>query len=135
MVKLNHLDYYRLPWNLADNSISWLEPTSACNLYCQGCYRKNEKDSHKSLEVIREELNVFKKFRKADGVSIAGGDPLTHPDILEIVKITNEFGFKPIINTNGKELTPDLLAELKKAGVYGFTVPCGQQTEETRVER
>jgi organic radical activating enzyme len=121
MVKLNHLDYYRLPWNLADNSISWLEPTSACNLYCQGCYRKNEKDSHKSLEVIREELNVFKKFRKADGVSIAGGDPLTHPDILEIVKMTNEFGFKPIINTNGKELTPDLLAELKKAGVYGFT--------------
>jgi organic radical activating enzyme len=121
MVKLNHLDYYRLPWNLADNSISWLEPTSACNLYCQGCYRKNEKDSHKTLDVIREELNVFKKFRKADGVSIAGGDPLVHPDIVEIVRMTKEFGFKPIVNTNGKALTEELLAELKKAGVYGFT--------------
>lgn len=121
MVKLNHLDYYRLPWNLADNSISWLEPTSACNLYCQGCYRKNEKDSHKSLDVIREELNVFKKFRKADGVSIAGGDPLVHPDIAEIVRMTKEFGFKPIVNTNGRALTPELLSELKKAGVYGFT--------------
>jgi organic radical activating enzyme len=121
MVKLNHLDYYRLPWNLADNSISWLEPTSACNLYCQGCYRKNEKDSHKSLDIIREELTVFKKFRKADGVSIAGGDPLVHPDILEIVRMTKEFGFKPIVNTNGKALTKELLAELKKAGVYGFT--------------
>ena len=121
MVKLNHLDYYRLPWNLADNSISWLEPTSACNLYCQGCYRKNEKDSHKSLDVIREELKVFKKFRKADGVSIAGGDPLVHPDVVEIVRMTKEFGFKPIVNTNGKALTPELLTELKKAGVYGFT--------------
>lgn len=121
MVKLNHLNYYRLPWNLADNSISWLEPTSACNLYCQGCYRKNEKDSHKSLDVIREELKVFKKFRKADGVSIAGGDPLVHPDVVEIVRMTKEFGFKPIVNTNGKALTPELLSELKKAGVYGFT--------------
>ena len=121
MVKLNHLNYYRLPWNLADNSISWLEPTSACNLYCQGCYRKNEKDSHKSLDVIREELKLFKKFRKADGVSIAGGDPLVHPDVVEIVRMTKEFGFKPIVNTNGKALTPELLSELKKAGVYGFT--------------
>lgn len=121
MVKLNHLDYYRLPWNLADNSISWLEPTAACNLSCQGCYRKNEKDSQKPLSVIREELDVFKKFRKADGVSIAGGDPLTHPEIVEIVKMVKEDGLKPIINTNGKELTKELLAELKKAGVYGFT--------------
>ncbi len=121
MVKLNHLDYYRLPWNLADNSISWLEPTYACNLYCQGCYRRNEKDSHKSLKEIREELDVFNKFRKADGVSIAGGDPLMHPDIIEIVKMVKEDGLKPIINTNGKALTKELLAELKKAGVYGFT--------------
>ena len=121
MIKLNHLDYYRLPWNLADNSISWLEPTAACNLYCQGCYRKNEKDSQKPLNIIREELDVFKKFRKADGVSIAGGDPLTHPDIVEIVRMVKEDGLKPIINTNGKELTKELLAELKKAGVYGFT--------------
>jgi organic radical activating enzyme len=121
MVKLNHLDYYRLPWNLADNSISWLEPTAACNLYCQGCYRKNEKDSHKSLSDIKEELEVFNKFRKADGISIAGGDPLTHPDIIEIVRMVKDNGYKPIINTNGKELTKELLAELKKAGVYGFT--------------
>ncbi len=52
MIELNHLDYYRLPWNLTDNSISWLEPTSKCNLYCEGCYRLNEKDGHKSLEKV-----------------------------------------------------------------------------------
>jgi MoaA/NifB/PqqE/SkfB family radical SAM enzyme len=121
MLKLNHLDYYRLPWNLTDNSISWLEPTSKCNLYCDGCYRKNENDSHKSLKEIREELNTFNKYRKCDGVSIAGGDPLLHPDIIEIVKMIKEDGCKPIINTNGLALTKELLKELKKAGVYGFT--------------
>ena len=54
MLKLKHHDYYRLPWNLADNSISWLEPTAQCNLQCDGCYRQNEKNSHKSMKQISE---------------------------------------------------------------------------------
>ncbi|HDZ58731.1 MAG TPA: radical SAM protein, partial [Ignavibacteriales bacterium] len=121
MLHLNHLDYYRLPWNLTDNSISWLEPTAKCNLFCEGCYRFNEKDGHKSMEQVREELDVFEKFRKSDGVSIAGGDPLTHPDVIEIVKEVKKRGMKPIINTNGLALTKELLKELKDAGVFGFT--------------
>ncbi len=121
MLHLNHLDYYRLPWNLTDNSISWLEPTAACNLSCDGCYRKNEKNSHKSLEVINEELDIFTRLRTCDGVSIAGGDPLTHPDIVEIVKSVKKRNIKPIINTNGLALNKELLHELKKAGVFGFT--------------
>jgi organic radical activating enzyme len=121
VLKLNHLDYFRLPWNLADNSISWLEPTAKCNLHCDGCYRKNENNSHKSLSVIREELNTFNRLRKCDGVSIAGGDPLLHPEIVDIVKMTKEMGLKPIVNTNGLALDKKLLHELYKAGVYGFT--------------
>lgn len=121
MLALNHLDYYRLPWNLTDNSISWLEPTSKCNLYCEGCYRKNEKNGHKSLEEIKKDLDVFTSLRKSDGISIAGGDPLTHPDILDIVAEIKKRNLKPIINTNGLALTKDLLKKLKKAGVFGFT--------------
>ena len=121
MLKLNHLDYYRLPWNLTDNTISWLEPTSKCNLYCEGCYRNNEKDGHKTLDQIKEDLDVFQKFRNSDGVSIAGGDPLTHPDVVEIVREVKKRGMKPILNTNGLALNKDLLIELKKAGIFGFT--------------
>lgn len=121
MLTLNHLDYYRLPWNLTDNSISWLEPTSKCNLYCEGCYRKNEKDGHKSFDEIKKDLDVFTSLRKSDGISIAGGDPLTHPDILDIVAEIKRRNLKPIINTNGLALTKDLLKKLKKAGVFGFT--------------
>jgi MoaA/NifB/PqqE/SkfB family radical SAM enzyme len=104
---------YRLPWNLSDNSISWLEPTSACNLYCDGCYRENRKNSHKSLSEIKHELDVFEKNRKTDGVSITGGEPLTHPNILDIVKLVNQKGWKAIINTNGALLTEELLKKLK----------------------
>ena len=64
MTKLNHLNYYRLPWNLADNAIAWLEPTAKCNLACYGCYRQNQSEGHKSLDQIKEDLDVFQKFRK-----------------------------------------------------------------------
>jgi MoaA/NifB/PqqE/SkfB family radical SAM enzyme len=119
---LDHRTLYRLPWTLPDNAISWLEPTSACNLACDGCYRENVAGSHKALPEIREEIAAFRRLRNSDGISIAGGDPLMHPDIVEIVRIVHELGMKPILNTNGSRLTLPLLRELKKAGVYGFTL-------------
>ncbi len=122
---------YRLPWNFADNSISWLEPTSKCNLYCDGCYRENRNNSHKTLELINHELDVLERYRKTDGVSIAGGEPLTHPDIVEIVRMVRNRGWKPIINSNGALLTIEMLKELKKAGCEGFTfhVDSGQKRQ------
>lgn len=118
---INHRELYRMPWTLPDNAISWLEPTSACNLVCEGCYRENVPSSHKPLDVVREEFETFIRLRNADGISIAGGDPLMHPQIVEIVRMIADRGLKPIINTNGARLTKELLRELKKAGVYGFT--------------
>ena len=118
---LDHRELYRLPWTLPDNAISWLEPTSACNLACDGCYRENVKDSHKPLTQVREELAAFRRLRNSDGISIAGGDPLMHPDIVEIVREVRALGMKPILNTNGARLSKELLRELKQAGAYGFT--------------
>jgi len=112
---------YRLPWNMADNGITWLEPTSQCNLNCYGCYRKNIKNSHKSLDQVKHVLDFFQSQRKSDCISIAGGDPLLYPNILELVADIKSRGIKPIINTNGIALTKELLHELKKAGVFGFT--------------
>ena len=120
--QLDHRQLYRLPWSLPDNSISWLEPTAACNLACFGCYRENEPKSHKSLEQINYELDVFTRLRTADGISIAGGDPLCHPEIADIIASIELRGIKPILNTNGLVLTPELLRDLKKAGLYGLTL-------------
>ncbi len=113
--------YYRMPWSLSDNGIFWLEVTSQCNLTCEGCYHENIKGAHKTLAEIEEEFKVIKQLRKVDSVSIAGGDPLLHPQILDIVRLVRKYGWKPIMNTNGLALTPELLKDLKKAGVFGFT--------------
>jgi len=120
VAELNPREYYRLPWTLTDNAISWLEVTDDCNLECEGCYRPHKKN-HKSLAQVAAELEVFKKHRKSDCMSIAGGDPLVHPQIVEIVRMVREGGWKPIINTNGLALGRKLLHKLKEAGTYGFT--------------
>ena len=120
VAELTPREYYRLPWSLTDNAISWLEVTDDCNLECEGCYRPHLKN-HKSLAQIAEELAVFKARRKSDCMSIAGGDPLVHPQIVEIVKMVKDGGWKPIINTNGLALGKKLLKKLKEAGAYGFT--------------
>jgi MoaA/NifB/PqqE/SkfB family radical SAM enzyme len=84
---IDHNKLYRLPWNYADNGISWLEPTTACNLQCEGCYRDTSNPQHKTLEEVKSDLEVFKSLRKSDCMSICGGDPLVHPEIMEIVRM------------------------------------------------
>ena len=118
---IHHHDYYRLPWTLPDNGISWLEPTILCNLRCDGCYRKITGDPHKSWSEVLGELDVFQDQRKSDCISVAGGEPLLYPRIVDLVREIRRRGFKPIINSNGEPLTPELLRDLKRAGVFGFT--------------
>ncbi|MDA3934341.1 MAG: radical SAM protein [Gammaproteobacteria bacterium] len=132
---LNHLDLYRLPWNYADNGISWLEPTTDCNLRCQGCYRDLENPEHKSLNEMRIELELFKRQRKSDCMSIAGGDPLVYPHIVELVAMVREMGWKPIINTNGLALDEAMLQRLKQAGVHGFTFHIDTSQNRPRAKR
>uniref|UniRef100_I2PYC1 Radical SAM superfamily enzyme n=1 Tax=Desulfovibrio sp. U5L TaxID=596152 RepID=I2PYC1_9BACT len=114
--------YYRLPWNLADNAITWLEPTTKCNLYCEGCYRENDPDGHRPLADVIRELETVQKLRRTDGISIAGGEPLIYPDIVPLVRYIASKGWKPIINSNGQALTPELVRELAAAGLVGFTM-------------
>jgi organic radical activating enzyme len=120
MEPLDHRALYRLPWNLADNPIAWLEPTQACNLACDGCYRQNVRD-HKPVDAVQQDLETFRRLRNFDGISIAGGDPLMHPDLPEIIRRVAAMGRKPIMNTNGLSLELEYLRELRRAGLVGIT--------------
>lgn len=113
-------DYYRFPWSNNDNPISWLEITDVCNINCKGCYRKNL-DGHRDLETLKEEVRFFKKVRNTDGVSIAGGEPLVYPKIVELVDYIASEGLKPVIISNTYALTPELTRSLVNAGLYGIT--------------
>lgn len=118
---LEKRDYYRLPWSMNDNPIAWIEVTDICNIHCEGCYRQYM-TGHKSLEQLKEEVLFFIKWRNPDNFSIAGGEPLIYPHIIELVEFIAQQGVKPVILTNGLALNPELLHQLKKAGLAGFTM-------------
>lgn len=118
---LDKRDYYRLPWSMNDNPIAWIEVTDICNIHCEGCYRQYM-TGHKSLDQLKDEVLFFKKWRNPDNFSIAGGEPLIHPQIIDLVAFIAQQGCKPVILSNGVALNPKLLHELKKAGLAGFTM-------------
>jgi hypothetical protein len=115
------LSLYRMPWSASDNAMTWLEPTRRCNITCDACFATNDPASEKPLSRIEDEVKAMKKLRRSDGMFIAGGEPLTHPQIDDVVRIVKSHGYKPVLVTNGVGLTPQRLAELKKAGLFGFT--------------
>ena len=81
-----------------------------------------ETTGHKTLEAIKEEILFLKKWRNVDNLSIAGGEPLMYPQIMEVVSFAKEQGIKPIMLTNGLKLDQPTVVELKKAGLAGFTI-------------
>ena len=112
---------YRMPWTMSDNAMSWLEPTRKCNITCDACFAVNDPNSQKSLKTIENELQTSLRLRRCDAMLIGGGEPLTHPDIVEIVSMIKKHGIKPQLITNGVGLTAGLLHELKENGLYGVT--------------
>lgn len=116
---LDKRNLYRFPWSLNDNPIGWVEVTDACNISCVGCYRR-QVEGHKPLESIKEEILFMKRWRNVDNISIAGGEPLVHPQILDIIAFISEQRLKPFTLTNGLKVDKPLLVELKRAGLVGI---------------
>jgi organic radical activating enzyme len=112
---------YRLPWSRNDNPIAWLEVTDVCNFACQGCYRRTL-TGHKSLAEIEAELDFFARWRNPDCVSIAGGEPLLHPEIDRIVAAIARRKLKPVMLTNAHLLDVARVRALAAAGLAGFTL-------------
>lgn len=112
---------FRMPWTMSDNAMTWLEPTRKCNITCDACFTINDPNSQKTLAQIEDELETALRLRRCDAMLIAGGEPLTHPQIIDIVRLVSERNIKAQLVTNGVGITSDLLHELKMNGLYGIT--------------
>ena len=112
---------FRLPWSFNDNPVAILELTDLCNLRCEGCYRSGI-DGHKSLEQLKKEVILLKKARNIDSINLAGGEPLMHPQLIEIIEFIRGMGIKPSLITNGELLTKKKLLSLKKAGLVSIGI-------------
>lgn len=102
-----------------------LEVTDACNLMCPVCLADSRRAStwNPSLEEIREMLqNLLRCEGKPTAIQLSGGEPTVRKDLVEIVGLVRDAGFKLIeIDTNGIEFArnPSLARDLADIGISG----------------
>lgn len=96
--------------------MSW-NTTNGCNLYCAHCYRESGERAKGELNT-EEGKKLIREIAKA-GFNImifSGGEPLTRPDIFELIHYATEQGLRPVLGSNGTLITPEVAAKLKEAG-------------------
>jgi len=100
-----------------------LQVDYACNFRCQICdfwkegYRDRPRMSLGQIEGIVDKL----KSAGPQVVSIGGGEPLMHPDIIPMARAISRDNFSAMI-CNGWFVTPDIAGQLFSAGMYEISI-------------
>jgi hypothetical protein len=104
-----------LPWTPENVPHAVLDILRGCNIRCRDCYNL-QPDHIKPLSEIDAQLDALTRLRRLQSISIVGGEPTLHPDLVEIVRRVRRRGLFVELFTNGLDLNDQLLAALKRAG-------------------
>lgn len=107
---------WRLPWSGSDVPHALLDINRRCNLSCRSCYNVAEGED-KPLSLIEQELDALMTMRRLDSVSIIGGEPTLHDDLLNVVRLITNRGLHSELFTNGMLLNDSRTEELARAGL------------------
>ena len=75
----------QLPWTPENVPHAILDILRGCNIRCRDCYNL-QPNRIKPLAEIDAQLNALTRLRKLQSISIVGGEPTLHPDLVEIVR-------------------------------------------------
>jgi len=94
-----------------------LQITERCNLHCAHCFMSagNYGDDMSSGN-IRNRIIPKLKECKVISVTLTGGEPFVHPDIIEMVYLLRNADIKVSICTNGTLISQDQIEMLAKIG-------------------
>jgi radical SAM protein with 4Fe4S-binding SPASM domain len=95
----------------------YLYITDKCQLRCGHCYMGERLDAAARMpkEEVFQNLDLWRKMGGSK-LSILGGEPTLHPDLVEIVDRANRVGYeKVILNTNGLRHSRRVLGKMSSA--------------------
>lgn len=111
-----------------------IEITSACNLRCAMCLVRYRPPVNKlagafDVAMFRRLLDDLPDLR---GVTLQGlGEPLLHPQLVDLVRYTHERGIRVGFNTNATLLSRDMSERLVRAGLDWVHVSVDGATAQT----
>ena len=113
----------------------YIEPTNQCNLKCRTCIRNfwNEPMGKMSKSVFKRIIEGIKAFSSLPEVVFFGGfgEPLFHPDIVDMITQVKKLGISVELITNGMLLTKDMSRALINAGLDRLWVSLDGATPES----
>jgi MoaA/NifB/PqqE/SkfB family radical SAM enzyme len=102
--------------------------TEQCNLDCHYCNEFNNSIPHPALADLKKWMDHIRQLGVAR-LGLQGGEPLKHPDIVEVVRYAKSLGFcKVSMSTNGFLLTRELIARLEAAGLDSIHISVDRMT-------
>src|SRR2546423_11104205 len=101
--------------------------TDRCNLDCAYCTEYDNSRPHPSLDDLKKWIRKIRELGTMR-IALVGGEPLVHPNIVELVRYCRELGFATSLTTNGFLLTRKLIAELEEAGLQVMQISVDRMT-------
>jgi len=130
-MKTPDLSFSRLDFSRSPFLVIW-ELTQACDLVCQHC-RASAMPERCPQELNTEEGKQLLEAIREMGTPVcvlSGGDPLKRPDLIELVSHGSRIGLRmATIPAATARITPEILADLKKAGLAQIAFSLDASTE------
>jgi len=112
----------------------YVEPTTACNLRCHTCIRNvwDTPETPMAIDTFRRILDGVGVLPNLGRVVFTGfGEPLAHPDLLEMIRLVRQRGLDVSLGTNGLLLDEATSWELVRLGVDRLVVSLDGVRPET----
>ncbi len=101
--------------------------TDRCNLDCFYCTEYDNSVPHPSREDLKKWIQKIKELG-CIRIGLQGGEPLLHPDIVEIIQYCKALDLNTSMSTNGFMLTPTLIQDLENAGLDSLQISIDRMT-------
>jgi len=119
---------------LPDARKLYIEPTTGCNLHCRTCIRNvwGDPEAKMTMDTFRGVIDSLGGLPDLKRVVFTGfGEPLTHPNILEMIEAVRQRDLAVSVGSNGLLLKPDKARELVKLGVDRLVISVDGVKPET----
>jgi len=112
----------------------YIQPTSCCNLHCRTCIRNvwEDPEAQMPMDTFHRLVQSLDNLPNLARVVFTGfGEPLTHPNILEMIQAIRDRDLAVTLGSNGLLLDAEKARELVKLGVDRLVVSVDGVKPET----